>query len=137
MLCILTFIWQFCKNWIAAISRDSSDSFRRTLSPACPFIECIAPLLSLIQKAEPFLPFSKKQEKKYFFMIFIYALNVSYTFKFKSAFVNQKCALKNIKSALFLFSAPLFLVWGKLCSCFNREIFQLIKFTFNLLNTFT
>ena len=33
-------------------------------------------------------------------------LNMSYTFKFKNAFENQKCALKNIKSTLFLFSAP-------------------------------
>ena len=32
-------------------------------------------------------------------MIFDYTLNISYTFKFKSAFGNQKCAL-------FLFSAP-------------------------------
>ena len=35
-----------------------------------------------------------------------YYLHMSYTFKLKSSFGNQKCALKNIKSALFLFSAP-------------------------------
>ena len=29
---------------------------------------------------------------------------MSYTFKLKSAFGNPKCALKNIKNALFLFS---------------------------------
>ena len=39
-------------------------------------------------------------------MMFVYVLNVSYTFKFKSAFGNQKCALKHIKSALLLFSVP-------------------------------
>ena len=33
-------------------------------------------------------------------------LHMSYTFKLKSSFGNQKCTLKNIKSALFLFSAP-------------------------------
>ena len=31
---------------------------------------------------------------------------MTYTIKLKSAFGNPKCALKNIKSALFLFSAP-------------------------------
>ena len=35
-------------------------------------------------------------------MIFVYTLNMSYTFKFKSIFGNQKCALKNTKSALIL-----------------------------------
>ena len=38
--------------------------------------------------------------------MFIYILIMSYTFKLKSAFGNQKCAPKNIKSALFLFTAP-------------------------------
>ena len=41
-------------------------------------------------------------------------LNISYIFKFKSAFGNQKCTLKNIKSTLLLFSAPcLFLRLGE------------------------
>ena len=31
---------------------------------------------------------------------------MSYDFKLKSAFINQKCTLKSIKSAVFLFSAP-------------------------------
>ena len=62
--------------------------------------------MPFIQKIEPFLPFSKKQEKGCPFTIFVYTLNMSYTFKFKSAFKNQKCALKNTKSALFMFSAP-------------------------------
>ena len=38
--------------------------------------------------------------------IFVYTLNMSYTFKFKSAFGNQKSAFKNIKSVFILFSAP-------------------------------
>ena len=33
-------------------------------------------------------------------------LRIKHTFKFKSAFGNQKCTLKNIKSALLLFAAP-------------------------------
>ena len=75
------------------------ENFRRALHPACPFIEWIAPLL-------PLLPFSKKREKGCLFTMFIYILNISYTFVLTSAFGTQKCALKNIKSALFLFSAP-------------------------------
>ena len=47
-------------------------------------------------------------------MIFVYTLNMLYTFKFKSVFGNKKCALRNIKSALFLFSVPCpFLAWGE------------------------
>ena len=34
-------------------------------------------------------------------MIFVYILNMSYAFKFKSELRNQKCALKNIQSSLF------------------------------------
>ena len=84
----------------------SPDSFKRVLRLPCPFMLWIAPLLCFIQKMVPFLPFSEKREKGCLFTIFVYTLNKSYTFKFISDFGNQKCALKNIKSALSLFSSP-------------------------------
>ena len=52
------------------------------------------------------LPFGKEREKECLFTIFVYLLNISYTFKLKSAFENQKCSLKKVRSALFLFSTP-------------------------------
>ena len=94
------------------ITEFPTDSFRRALRPACLLIEWIAPLLPLIQKIAVFLPFSKKNEKGCLFTIFVYILNVSYTFKFKSTFGSQKYSLKSIKSALFLFSAPC-LFWAR------------------------
>ena len=60
-------------------------------------------LVALYSKIESFLPFSKKREKGCSFTTFIYILNMLYTFKLKSAFRIQKCALKNNKSAFSYF----------------------------------
>ena len=68
----------------------------------------IVPLLLLVKKIVLFLPFNKKKKEKgfVFFFMFVCILNVLYTFKFRSAFGNQKCVLKIIKSAILLVSAP-------------------------------
>ena len=108
-------------------SELSQDCFRRVLHSACPFIGLIVPLLPLIQKIAPILPFSKNREKGCLFTIFVYTLNMSY-FKLKSALGNQKCTLINIKSALFLFSAPrpIFSL-GETLVIFHKPIFRCVK----------
>ena len=96
--------------------RVSLRQFQKGAAPCLPFHRMNSALFALHSKIALFLPFRKKREKECLFMMIIYILNMSYTFKLKSAFGNRKCALKNIKSALFLFSArcPFFLAWGKL-----------------------
>ena len=105
-----------CKKYIISsqkfIAEFLPDSFRRALCPAYPFTERITLLLPLIQKIATFLSFSKKSEKACFFTIFVYVLKMPHTCKFKSAFGNQKCALKNNNSALFYFQHPV-LFWAR------------------------
>ena len=86
--------------------RVSPRQFQKGAGPCLPFHKMNSTLVALHSKIASFLPFSKKREKGCSFTMFIYILNMSYTFKLKSAFRIQKFALKNIKSALFLFSAP-------------------------------
>ena len=97
--------WCIRLSWIL-VCRVSPKQFQKGAAPCLPFHRMNSALVALHSKIAPFLPFSKKWEKGCLFMMFIYILNMSYTFKLKSAFGNQKCALKNIKSAPFLFSAP-------------------------------
>ena len=83
--------------------------FQKGAAPCLPSHRIKSTLVALIQKKkkiEPFFPFSKKREKGYLFTIFAYVLNVSYTFKFKCAFGNQKCILKNIKEPIYYFQHP-------------------------------
>ena len=80
--------------------------FQKDAVPYLPFHRMNSDLVAPYSKSNTFLPFSKKREKGCLFMVLIYILNMSFTFKLKSAFGNQKCALRNIKSAIFLFSAP-------------------------------
>ena len=88
-------------------NRVSPRQFQKGAAPCQPFHRMKSALAALHSKIAPFLPFSKKKrEKRCLFTMFFYILNMSYSSKLKSAFGNQKCALKNIKSALFLFSAP-------------------------------
>ena len=82
-------------------------SFSQTVLEGC----CIlpTPLLPLIQKTAPFLPVTKAREKGCLFTIFVYILNMSYTFKLKSSFGNQKCALEYQKCPFPNFSTLPFL----------------------------
>ena len=89
-----------------SLTTVSPRQFQKGAAPCLPFHRMNSVLVAFRSKIVPFLSFSKKREKGCLFIIFIYILNMSYTFKLKSVFGNQKCVLKNIKSALFLFSAP-------------------------------
>ena len=104
--------------------RVSPRQFQKGAAPCLPFHRMKSALTALHSKIAPFLPFSKKRRKWCLFTMFIYILNMTYTFKLKSAFGNQKCALKNIKSALFLLSAP--------CPFFSlRETLHLCVFKYH------
>ena len=116
----LPYIWdKLAYSWIKMTKYNAKfppDSFRRVLHFAIPFIEWIPPLLSLIQKIAPFLPFNKKREKKMHF--YEICLHIKYvillTLKVPLEIKNMPLRISKVPLS-YLQHPALFWAWGKLC----------------------